>query len=45
MFDVFIMDMGGHDENVVQLKSQLLHAQTMRYMTSHLEMVKRAAAK
>lgn len=45
MFDVFIMDMGGHDENLVQLKCRLPHAQSMRYMTSHLEMVKRAAAK
>jgi hypothetical protein len=45
MFDVFIMDMGGHDENVQQILSKLPHAQTMRYMTSHLEMVKRAASK
>lgn len=45
MFDVFIMDMGGHDDNVQQILSKLPHAQTMRYMTSHLEMVKRAAAK
>ncbi len=45
MFDVFIMDMGGHDENVLQISSKLPHAQTMRYMTSHLEMVKRAATK
>lgn len=45
MFDVFIMDMGGHDENVQQILSKLPHAQTMRYMSSHLEMIKRAAAK
>lgn len=45
MFDVFIMDMGGHDETLVQLRCQLPHAQTMRYMSSHLDMVKRAAAK
>lgn len=45
MFDVFIMDMGGHDENVKQLLLKLPHAHTMRYMTSHLEMVKRAAAR
>jgi hypothetical protein len=43
MFDVFIMDMGGHDENVKQILSKLPHAQTMRYMTTHLEMVKRAS--
>lgn len=43
MFDVFIMDMGGHDENVQQILSKLPHAQSMRYMSTHLEMVKRAA--
>ena len=37
--------MGGHDENLMQLTCRLPHAQTMRYMTSHLEMVKRAATK
>lgn len=37
--------MGGHEENMVQLMSRLPHAQPMRYITSHLEMVKRAAAK
>jgi hypothetical protein len=45
MFDVFIMDMGGHDENVQQIMSKLPHAQTMRYMSTHLEMVKRAASR
>lgn len=37
--------MGGHDENVTKITMQLPHAHPMRYMTSHLEMVKRAAAK
>jgi hypothetical protein len=45
MFDVFIMDMGGHDENVSHISSKLPHAHTMRYMVSHLEMVKRASTK
>lgn len=45
MFDVFIMDMGGHDDNVKQILSKLPHARTMRYMVSHLEMVKRASIK
>ena len=45
MFDVFIMDMGGHDENVKQILSKLPHAQTMRYIGTHLEMLKRAATK
>lgn len=39
------MDMGGHDENVKRVLSKLPHAQTMRYMTTHLEMVRRAANK
>lgn len=44
MFDVFVMDMGGHDETPLkQMLWKLPHAQTMRYMTSHLEMIKRAA--
>lgn len=37
------MDMGGHDDNVEKLIMKFPHARTMRYMTSHLEMVKRAA--
>ena len=37
--------MGGHDENLSQILWKLPHAQTMRYMTSHLEMVKRASNK
>lgn len=37
--------MGGHDENISQLKCRFPHAQIMRYMTNHLEMVKRAATK
>lgn len=45
MFDVFIMDMGGHDENVSQIVSKLPHAHSMRYMASHLEMIKRASTR
>ena len=37
--------MGGHDENVTYLTMQLPHAHTMRYMVSHLEMIRRAANK
>lgn len=37
--------MGGHDENIGMILRNHPHAQTMRYMTSHLEMVKRAASK
>ena len=37
--------MGGHDDNVEQILSKLPHAHTIRYMVSHLEMVKRASTK
>lgn len=37
--------MGGHDNNVKQILLKLPHAQTMRYIGKHLDMIKRAAAK
>ena len=41
MFDVFIMDMGGHDTNVAHLKTLLPHAQVVRYYDNHLDTLKR----
>ena len=37
--------MGGHDENVTVLTMRMPHAQTMRYIGRHLDMIKRAATK
>lgn len=41
MFDVFIMDMGGHDDNVEYLRSRLPHAKILRW-TNHLHAIRRA---
>jgi len=41
MFDVFIMDMGGHVENVQTLKTRFPHAQVVRYYDNHLDTLKR----
>jgi hypothetical protein len=45
MFDVFIMDMGGHDDNVANLKTLLPHAQVVRYYDNHLDTLKRCIAR
>lgn len=41
LFDVFIMDMGGHDSNVRALQSKFPHARTLRW-TDHLHTLRRA---
>jgi len=45
MFDVFIMDMGGHEDNVANLKTLLPHAQVVRYYDNHLDTLKRCIAR
>lgn len=45
MFDAFIWDMGGHDENVQQILSKLPHARIIRYLGSHLDMMRRTATR
>jgi len=45
MFDVFIMDMGGHDENVRNIQTLLPHARVVRYYDNHLDTVKRCVAR
>jgi len=44
MFDVFIMDMGGHDANVQDLQIRFPHARVVRYYDNHLDTVKRCIA-
>ena len=41
MFDIFIMDMGGHDQNVSTLQTRFPHARVVRYYDNHLDTVKR----
>lgn len=45
MFDIFIWDMGGHDFNVQNLLERFPHAKSMRYLGSHLEMLRRTATR
>ena len=45
MFDVFIMDMGGHDDNVANLKTLLPHARVVRYYDNHLDTLKRCISR
>lgn len=45
MFDVFLWDMGGHEENVRQILQELPHARTIRYLGSHLDMMRRTATR
>lgn len=43
MFDIFIMDMGGHDYNVQELQQRYAHAQVVRYYNNHLDTIRRCA--
>jgi hypothetical protein len=45
MYDVFIMDMGGHDANVATLAEQFPHARVVRYYDNHLDTIRRCIAK
>jgi len=41
MYDVFIMDMGGHDANVQDLQIRFPHSRVIRYYDNHLDTLKR----
>ena len=45
MFDVFIMDMGGHDANIATLTERFPHAKVVRYYDNHLDTIKRCISK
>jgi hypothetical protein len=45
MYDVFIMDLGGHDANVHALQNRFPHATTVRYYDNHLDTIRRCIAK
>ena len=44
MFDIFIMDMGGNDNNVHSLVQRFPHARVVRYYDNHLDTLKRCIA-
>ena len=45
MYDVFIMDMDGHDENVQNLQTRFPHARVVRYYDNHLDTIRRCIAR
>ena len=45
MYDIFIMDMGGHDANVKSLSERFPHAYIVRYYDNHLDTLKRCVAR
>jgi len=45
MFDIFIMDMGGHDANVQNLQTLYPHSRVVRYYDNHLDTLKRCVAR
>jgi len=45
MFDIFIMNLGGHDSNVAALQDRFAHAQVVRYYDNHLDTIRRCVAR
>jgi hypothetical protein len=45
MYDIFIMDIGGHDANVQTLAERFPHARVVRYYDNHLDTIRRCIAK
>ena len=45
MYDIFIMDLGGHDANVQTLAEQFPHAKIVRYYDNHLDTIRRCVAR
>ena len=45
MYDVFIMDMGGHEDNVRNIQTLLPHSRVVRYYDNHLDTLKRCVAR
>jgi hypothetical protein len=45
MYDIFIMDLGGHDANVQSLAARFPHARIVRYYDNHLDTIKRCIAR
>ena len=45
MYDIFIMDMGGHDDNVRHLQTLYPHSRVVRYYDNHLDTLKRCISR
>ena len=45
MYDIFIMDMGGHDANVQNLQTLYPHSRVVRYYDNHLDTLKRCVSR
>lgn len=45
MFDMFIWDMNGHNDNLAMLCDKFPHARTLRYLGTHLDMMRRTATR
>ena len=45
MYDLFIMDMGGHDLNIHVLQTRFSHARIVRYYDNHLDTIRRCIAR
>ena len=45
MYDIFIMDLGGHNSNVQTLAEQFPHAKIVRYYDNHLDTIRRCVNK
>ena len=45
MFDIFIMDIGGHDANVRNLQTLYPHSRVVRYYDNHLDTLKRCISR
>jgi hypothetical protein len=45
MYDIFIMDIEGHDVNVQDLQTRFPHARIVRYYDNHLDTIRRCIAR
>ena len=45
MYDIFIIDLGGHNANVQSLTERFPHARIVRYYDNHLDTIKRCIAR
>lgn len=45
MYDIFIMDMGGHDANVQNLQTLYPHSRVVRYYDNHLDTLRRCVTR
>ena len=44
MYDIFIMDLGGHNDNIDVLRIKFPHSRVVRYFDNHLDTIKRCVS-